>query len=69
LLILSDTWRYLQDKKELVRKQKKKGCGNREEIKELLSTDICKMMLEEEKEKLECYVCLPIEQFGDYIYS
>jgi len=28
-----------------------------------------KIMLEEEKEKLGCYVYLPIEEFGDDIYS
>ena len=33
-----------------------------------LSNDICKIMLEEEKEKLGCYVYLYIEQYEDDIY-
>jgi len=67
-LIFSDTWKYLPDRKQLVRNQKKKGCGKGEETEELLSNDIRKIMLEEEKEKLGCYVYLSIEQYGDDIY-
>jgi hypothetical protein len=49
--IILDTWRYLQNRQELARNQKKKGCGKRDETEDFLSTDVYKMMLEDEKQK------------------
>ena len=67
-----DTLRHLEvptRQVEVVRNQKKKDCGKGEVTEKLLSNEICKIMLKEEKGKLGCYVYLPTEQSGDDIQS